>query len=82
MTETTGTDVLRATVKARNKTPHALSLLADEIKGVGVGALEAFFVGKIDLSVEAKKQLAEVLYQNAEFNAEADRLQPGPPRSV
>jgi hypothetical protein len=73
-TVTTGTDVLRQTVKARNRSPHALSLIASEIAGVGVSTLEDFAAGKIDLKVETLQALTRILYPHAEFDAERDLL--------
>lgn len=35
-------DVLGKTVTARNKSPHALSLIASELGNVGAGTLENF----------------------------------------
>jgi len=70
----TGTDVLRWTVKARNKSPHALSLIVREIEGVGPGALEDFAVGKVDLGVEALQALTKILHPHAEFDVETGML--------
>jgi hypothetical protein len=77
MTEdtTTGVDVLRKTVHARNS-PHALTLIAGEVPGVGVGTLEAFAAGKADLGVEASKALTRVLHPHAEFDPESGMLRP------
>jgi hypothetical protein len=70
----TGTDVLRRTVHARNKSPHAISLIAREVDGIGAGVLEDFAAGQADLGVEALKALTKVLYPNAEYDAEANLL--------
>jgi len=75
MTEAvTGTDVLRATVKARSKSPHALALIAREIDGVGAGMLEDFAAGKVDLNIDALKALTKILYQNTEFDPDQNLL--------
>jgi hypothetical protein len=70
----TGIDILRKTVKARNKSPHSLTLLAREIEGVGAGQLEAFAEGKADLSVEALQKVAKLLYQSAEYDVASGML--------
>jgi hypothetical protein len=69
----TGIDVLRRTLHARNRSPHALSLIAGEIPGAGVGTLEDFAAGKADLSVEALQALARILY-DAEYDPESGML--------
>jgi hypothetical protein len=69
----TGTMVLRQTVRARNKSPHALSLIAREV-GISASMLEDFAAGKIDLNVDALKALTKELYGNAEFDSELDLL--------
>jgi hypothetical protein len=76
MTEeiTTGVDVLRKTVHARNKSPHALRLIADEVPGVGAGTLEDFSRGKADLGIEALQALTKVLYPHAEYDVESGML--------
>ncbi len=71
----TGIDVLRQTVKARNRSPHALSLIAREVDGVSASALEDFAAGKADLSVEILKALTKVLYPGAEFDPDHNLLQ-------
>ena len=50
---TTGITILRKTLHARNGSPHALTLIASEVPGIGAGTLEAFAAGKADLSIEA-----------------------------
>ena len=70
---TTGVDVLRQTVKARNKTPAALIRIAREIDGVDHTTLEAFSMGKTDLGAEALRSLAKVLY-DAEFDQDTGML--------
>ena len=70
----TGTDVLRRTVHARNKSPHAICLIAREIDGVATHTLEDFAAGQADLGVEALKALTKVLYPNAEYDAGANLL--------
>ena len=55
----TGTDVLRQTVKARNKSPHAISVIAREIDGIGAGTLEDFAAGNADLPVEALQAVGQ-----------------------
>lgn len=72
----TGIDVLRQTVKARNRSPHALSLIAREVDGASASALEDFAAGKIDLGVEILKSLTKILYPNAEFDPAANLLRP------
>lgn len=71
----TGIDVLRKTLHARNRSPHALSLIASEIDGAGVATLEAFAAGKVDLSVEQLKALTRVLYPHSEYDEAANLLQ-------
>ena len=70
----TGTDILRRTVHARNRSPHTLSLIVREIDGVGASTLEDFAAGKADLSVEALKALTKVLYPRSEFDVESGML--------
>lgn len=70
----TGTDVLRKTVAARNKSPHSLTALAREIEGLATVTLEAFAAGKADLSVEMLQKLTVVLYPHAEFDPETGML--------
>ena len=67
-------DVVRTTVKARNKSPHAISLIAREIDGIGAGMLEAFAENKLDLGPDALKSLTKIVYQNAEFDPELNLL--------
>ncbi|BAL07777.1 MULTISPECIES: helix-turn-helix domain-containing protein [Bradyrhizobium] len=68
MTQTiTGTDVLRKTLKARNKSPNAMAVIASEIDGVGVSTLEDFSNGKAKLGVETLQALAKILF-DAEFD--------------
>jgi len=59
-------------VKARNRSPHALSLIAREID-VGASMLEDFAAGRGNLSVEVLKALTKVLY-DAEFDPESGML--------
>lgn len=70
----TGTEILRQTLAARGRTPHMLSLIANEIGSVGVNTLENFAAGKVDLAVSIKHALAKHFYQNAEFDPELDLL--------
>ncbi len=70
----TGVDVLRATVKARNRSPHAMSLIAREIDGVSASTLEDFAAGKADLSVATLKALTKLFYPNAEYDEELNLL--------
>lgn len=69
----TGTMVLRQTVKARNKSPHALSLIAREL-GISASTLEDFAAGTVDLDVETLKALTPVLHPFSEYDAELDLL--------
>ena len=71
MTETTGSDVLRARLRSYNKAPNALARL--DIPGVGIGHLESFLAGK-DLSADAKCALAKLLFSNASFDAERNLM--------
>jgi hypothetical protein len=71
---TTGIDVLRRTVAARNSKPHALTAIAGAIEGIGVGSLEAFATGHKDLSIETLKELTKVLYPHAEYDVESGML--------
>lgn len=74
MTKTiTGIDVLRGALKARNKSPNAMSLIASEIDGVGVSSLEDFADGKVTLGVMALQALTKILF-DAEFDAESGML--------
>jgi hypothetical protein len=70
----TGTDILRSTVKARNKRPAALINIAAEVPGVAPHTLEAFAVGKADLSTEALCALTKALYPHSEFDIESGML--------
>jgi hypothetical protein len=70
----TGVDVLRQTVNARNKSPHALSLIAREVGSVSASTLEDFAAGKADLDVATLKALTPVLHPNAEYDAELNLL--------
>jgi len=63
----TGVDVLRLTVKARNRSPHAITLIAREI-GVAASTLENFVAGKVDLPVEKLKLLTKELHPGAEYD--------------
>ncbi|MFH0300990.1 hypothetical protein AAFX91_27950 [Bradyrhizobium sp. 31Argb] len=75
MTEaTTGVDVLRRTVHARNRSPHALALIAREVEGVSTSMLEDFAAGKIDLGIAALQALTKELYPHAEFDVESGML--------
>ena len=56
----TETDALRMTINARNKSPHALSLITREVS-IPAGRLEDFASGKIDLDVAELKALAKIL---------------------
>jgi hypothetical protein len=53
----TGIDLLRATVRVRNRSPHALALIAREVEGVSAGMLEEFSAGRAELSVAALQAL-------------------------
>jgi len=64
----TATDVLRETVRARNRSPHALSLVARELDGVSTGVLEDFAAGKADPGVAVLKGLAKLFFPTAEFD--------------
>jgi hypothetical protein len=70
------TDVLRKAVHARIRTPHALTLLAREIEGIGTHTLENFAAGKVDLQVETMQALAKLIFPMAEFDAERNLLRP------
>lgn len=71
----TGTDVLRQTVKARGKTPHALALITREIDGVGVGMLEDFASGKITLGADKLQALTKYFFHHhTEFDPELNLL--------
>jgi hypothetical protein len=70
----TGVDVLRKTVHARNRSPHALSLIAREVDGIGAATLEDFAAGKADLGVETLKALTKVLYPHSEYDEAANLL--------
>ena len=54
--------VLRQTVKARNKSPHALSLIAREVGTISAYALEVFAAVTVDLDVETLKFLAPFMH--------------------
>jgi hypothetical protein len=74
--EITGVTVLRQTVKSRNKSPTALTLIASEIDGVGSGRLEDFANGKADLSTAQLQALAKILYPHSEYDPESGKLRP------
>jgi len=70
----TGIDVLRKTVHARNRSPHALGLLAREIN-IGASVLEAFAKGEANLDVATLQALTKVLFhQHAEYDPESGLL--------
>ena len=79
-----GRDVLRKTLHARNRSPHALALIASNVDGVGVSDLENVIAGKIELPVPALQQLAKELYPHSEYDPEsglmrsANRAEPTP----
>ena len=72
----TGVDVLRRTIAARNKSPHALTAIAREIDGVAVAMLEAFGVGNADLGIENLQALTKVLYPHSELDPASGMLRP------
>ena len=72
----TGTLALRGMLRARNKSPHALALIAGEVGNglVGVGGLEDFINGR-DLAPAIKQELARVMLQgHLTYDAATDRL--------
>jgi hypothetical protein len=71
-----GIDVLRATLRSRNRSPHALSMIAGDVPNVGTTMLESFAAGKADLSVEALQALAKSLYPHGEYDPETRMLRP------
>ncbi len=70
----TATDVLRETVRARNRSPHAFALVARELDGVSTGLLEDFAAGKADPNVEVLKGLTKLFYPTAEFDEATNLL--------
>ena len=56
-----GTDILRRALLAHNSKPHALTAVAREIEGIGVGTLEAFATGNANLSIDVLKALTRVM---------------------
>lgn len=68
-----GTDVLRATLRARDRAAGALTRIAREC-GMSVSTLEAFAAGKTDLDVATLKRLTTELHSNAEFDEESGML--------
>ena len=54
-----GVSVLRQALRARNKTPNMLSLIASEIDGVGVSTLEDFSNNKANLGIETLQILTQ-----------------------
>jgi hypothetical protein len=80
-TEVTATSVLRASVKARDRSPQVFARLARDL-GVSNDQLASFAAGG-PLPVETLKALAVLIFE-AEFVPETDRLRPRPapePRS-
>ena len=68
-----GVSVLRQALRARNKTPNMLSLIASEIDGVGVSTLEDFSNNKANLGIETLQALAKILL-DAECDPESGML--------
>ena len=82
----TGVDVLRATLKVRNRTPNAVNRLMDggstandahvgKVPGVNPATLSAFLAGADNLSVGQLKALTKVLFPHSEYNEETGLLQ-------
>ena len=62
-------------LKQRNRAPHVLGLIANDIDGVGVSALDNFLRGG-DLPTAVKQKLATILTQaHAVYNPETDLLE-------
>jgi hypothetical protein len=79
--EVTATAVMRDAMRSHNRSPHMLSLLADQ-SGVPIHMLEHFVAGG-ELNVAALEKLAPALYPGAKFNSELNRLQSTrPPATV
>lgn len=69
----TGMDILRKTVAARSKTPHATTTIASEI-GVATGTLEPFGAGKVDFQFNVLQKLTKALYPQSELDLESGML--------
>src|SRR4051812_44667058 len=69
----TGVTVLRQTVRARNRSPNALTLIAREV-GVSASTLEDFAANRADLDVATLKALTPILHPHAEYDEESGLL--------
>jgi hypothetical protein len=85
-TPVTGVELLRAALKARNKTPLTLTMIIDggstsrdehqgRIPGMSPGKLDDFIAGKADLNTEQLKALTKQLFPYREYDAETGLLQ-------
>ncbi|UGX96771.1 hypothetical protein G6321_00017155 [Bradyrhizobium barranii subsp. barranii] len=73
--EISGTDVLRRTLRAWSNKPAVLHAIARDVDGVGVGMLEDFASGRIDLSTEVLQRLVKVMHGgHAVFDPESGML--------
>jgi hypothetical protein len=72
MAETTGTEIVRQALLARQR-KNNISSIAKELQ-IAIPALEAFAFGQAGLPVEVLKQLAVYLFPNAELDTKIDRL--------
>lgn len=84
MTETTGTDLVRAALRGRNRKLNMAGFARD--LGMSSDTLDAFANARIELAPEMMQKLVRTLWgDSTDFDAEANALRPSnrePPRPL